>query len=173
MRGSFQQKGLFISKIIPLTKGQSATVDDADFEWLAQWKWYAQSNGAGGFYAARREGRPRALVYMHRLINATPDGFVTDHIDGNGLNNQRLNLRTASQLQNMMNRRGKKRGTSKFKGVTLSPGSNKTKVWAAGIRLNGKLKFLGRFATEEEAGAAYACAAKAHYGDFSNAQSGD
>lgn len=154
-----------------MTKGQAAIVDDADFDWLSQWKWYAQVNESGGFYAARRESRTK-LIYMHRLINKTADGFVTDHRDGNGLNNRRGNLRTATQLQNMMNRRGKKRGTSKFKGVCLSVGSNKSKVWAASIRIEGKLKFLGRFATEEEAGAAYAAAAKTHYGDFSNAQSG-
>ncbi len=157
--------------MIALTKGQSAIVDDADFEWLSQWKWYAQVNEAGGFYAARRENRT-TLVYMHRLINETPVGFVTDHRDGDGLNNRRANLRTASQLQNMMNRRGKKRGTSKFKGVYLSAGSNKSKVWAAGIRISGKLKFLGRFTTEEEAASAYADAAKANYGEFSNTQSG-
>jgi len=171
MRGLSQQKGSFISKLIALTKGQSAIVDDADFAWLSQWKWYAQVNASGGFYAARKDSS-RALIYMHRLINRTPDGLVTDHKDGDGLNNRRANLRTASQVQNMMNRRGKKRGTSKFKGVYLSTGTNKSKVWAASIRIAGKPKFLGRFATEQDAAAAYAAAANIHFGEFSNIQTG-
>lgn len=154
-----------------MTKGQYAIVDDADFDWLSQWKWYAQVNESGGFYAARRITRGK-LIYMHRVINDTPEGLNTDHRDGDGLNNQRHNLRTATQLQNMMNRRGKKRGTSKHKGVYLSVGSNKSKIWAAGIRINGRLKFLGRFATEDEAGQAYANAAKTHFGEYANIQSG-
>lgn len=157
-------------KLIPLTKGQSAIVDDGDFEWLSQWKWYAQPNSHGGFYANRHDaGR---LVAMHRLVNDTPDGFVTDHIDGNGLNNRRANLRTATQLQNMMNRHGKRGGTSVYKGVWADPNPRNRKLWRSAIRLNGKLKYLGRFETEEDAAAAYARASFDHFGEFANSRSG-
>ena len=160
-----------MSRLIPLTKGQHAIVDDADFDWLSQWTWHAQPNVQGGFYANRRDADGK-LVAMHRAINQTPDGMVTDHRDGNGLNNQRANLRTASQLQNMMNRKGKRGGSSRFKGVWADPGPRNTKRWRAAIRLNGKLKYLGRFATEEDAGAAYARAANEHFGAFANATAG-
>lgn len=159
-----------MSKQIALTQGLFATVDDADFEWLSRWKWTAQRNGQR-VYAMRYEAG-RQLVLMHRLINQTPDGMVTDHIDGNGLNNQRNNLRTATQLQNMMNRHGKRGGSSSFKGVWADPSPRNRKLWRAAIRLNGKLKYLGRFETEQEAGDAYAAAASLHFGEFSRTTKG-
>jgi len=152
-------------KQIPLTQGQFAKVDDADFDWLSRWKWTAQRHGRG-FYAMRREkGR---LVLMHRLINNTPDDMVTDHRDGDGLNNQRANLRTATHLQNTMNRRAKRGGTSRYKGVWSDPNPRNSKQWRSAIRLNGKIKYLGRFHTEDAAGEAYARAAVEHFGEFAN-----
>jgi len=151
--------------LIPLSQGQSAIVDDVDYEWLSQWKWSAQK-GSHSFYAMRHD--QGKLVLMHRVINETPEGSVTDHKDGNGLNNQRSNLRTATQLQNMMNRAPKKGGTSVHKGVWFdgSVGTRNKNQWRSAIRLNGKLKYLGRFATEDEAGAAYQEASRHHFGEF-------
>lgn len=160
-----------MSKRIPLTRGQFATVDDEDFDWLSQWKWHAQPNEAHGFYANRHDEQGR-LVAMHRLINATPPGFVTDHRDGDGLNNRRRNLRTATQLQNMMNRRGKRGGSSIHKGVWADPSPRNSKLWRSAIRLNGRLKYLGRFHTEGEAAAAYAAAAAEHFGEFARTTRG-
>ncbi len=160
-----------MSRLIPLTKGQFAIVDDADFEWLSQWKWHAQPNTHGGFYANRHDEADQ-LVAMHRVINGTPDGFNTDHRDGDGLNNQRHNLRTATQLQNMMNRKGTRGGSSKYKGVWADPNPRNRKLWRSAIRLNGRLKYLGRFETEEEGAAAYAAAAAEHFGEFANATQG-
>jgi hypothetical protein len=157
-------------KLIPLSQGQSAQVDDADFDWLSQWKWTAQRT-AHGFYATRYDGD--RLVLMHRLINGTPEGMVTDHRDCNGLNNQRSNLRTATQLQNMMNRRGKRGGTSRFKGVWADPNPRNLKLWRSAIRINGKLKYLGRFHNEEDAAAAYAAAARQHFGEFARDTPGE
>lgn len=160
-----------MSRLIPLTRGQFAVVDDDDFDWLAQWKWHAQPHPTAGFYANRYDEEGR-FVAMHRLINGTPDGLLTDHRDGNGLNNQRHNLRAATPLQNMMNRRGKRGGTSRFKGAWLDRNPRNRKDWRAGIRINGKLKYLGRFHTEEEAGAAYAAAAAEHFGEFAQTEPG-
>lgn len=147
-------------KQISLTKGQHALVDDEDHDFLMQWKWYAQVAHCGGYYAARRDETGR-LLYMHRQINHTPTGMVTDHIDGNGLNNTRTNLRTTTQLQNLMNRSPQRGGTSSFKGAWRD-----RKKWRSAIRLNGKLKYLGSFETEQEAAEAYALAAKEHFGEF-------
>lgn len=160
-----------MSKLIPLTKGQYATVDDEDFDFLSQWKWHAQPNTHGGFYANRHDEAGQ-LVAMHRVINGTPEGFVTDHRDGDGLNNRRSNLRTATQLQNMMNRHGKRGGTSRHKGVWADPNPRNRKLWRAAIRINGKLKYLGRFHTEDEAAEAYAAAAQHHFGEFARSTPG-
>jgi len=70
-------------KKIPLTQGQFALVDDADFDWLNQWKWTAQKRPTGLWHAARREGRKR-YVYMHRqILGLTEPRIRTDHQDGN------------------------------------------------------------------------------------------
>lgn len=152
-----------MSRLIPLTQGKSALVDDNDFDWLMQWKWTAQKTDHT-FYAMRQDkGR---LILMHRLINNTPEGMITDHRDRNGLNNQRGNLRSATQLQNMMNKRARKGGTSRFKGVWLDPSRDGTKKWRSGIRLHGKIKYLGRFKTEKEAADAYAVAASEIFGEY-------
>ena len=157
-------------KLIPLTNGKFATVDDEDFNWLSQWDWYALKTSSDSiFYAVRTENG--ASIRMHRLINGTPDDMFTDHRDGDGLNNQRYNLRTATPLQNMMNRRGKRGGTSRFKGVFFDPTPQK-KQWRAAIRLDGKLKYLGRFYTDDEAGSAYANAAREYFGEFACTISG-
>lgn len=159
-----------MSRAIALSQGQHAIVDDDDFGWLSQWKWSAQ-RAYCGYYAMRRDkGR---LILMHRLINGTPGGLATDHKDGNGLNNCRCNLRTATQLQNMMNRRGKRAGSSQYKGVWFCRTQRSSKQWRAGIRLDGRLKYLGYFATEKEAGAAYSAAATRHFGEFANSTPGD
>lgn len=153
---------------IILSRGLSCSVDDEDYDFLMQWKWTANGRPPR-FYAHRRqrgtEGKSQ-LILMHRLILQTPPDMVTDHIDGNSLNNVRANLRIATQLQNMMNRHGKRNGTSSYKGVWLDRGPRNTKDWRSAIRLNGKLCYLGRFSTEEEAGAAYAKSAAQHFGEY-------
>lgn len=153
-----------MTRLIPLTKGHFATVDDADYDWLSQWKWYAQTNGRGNNYAARVEHGKRVL--MHRLVNATPDGLMTDHVDGNGLNNTRENLRSATALQNMMNRRGN--ATSKVKGAWFAKDQRGSRKWRAAIKLNGRTHYLGYFETASQAGTAYTEAARKYFGEFAN-----
>lgn len=90
-------------KTIELTQGQVTLVDDEDYEWLNQWKWYA-NKAPYGFYAMRHslkiEGRPRDDISMHRIIIMAQKGEQVDHKDGNRLNNCRSNLRLATVSQN-------------------------------------------------------------------------
>lgn len=87
----------FSMKIIPLSQGRVALVDDVDFEWLSSWKWHAsESKRKGvpiGWYARRQEGHAGPCFYMHREIcvrSGLPPSSMFDHRDRNGLNNQRF-----------------------------------------------------------------------------------
>jgi hypothetical protein len=91
---------------VPLTRGQYAVVDAADETLVRQFKWHAQQNGMGGFYAAASikdaDGR-WAHLSMHRLITGAPKGKVVDHINHDTLDNRRENLRVGSHRDNMRN----------------------------------------------------------------------
>src|SRR2546423_13815911 len=88
-------------KIINLTKGKEALVDDELFDYLNQWKWYCD-----GRYAKREQGRKnRVRFYMHHMIIGCPiNKMVTDHINGNKLDNRRDNLRICTESTNNRNR---------------------------------------------------------------------
>jgi hypothetical protein len=153
-----------MAKKIPLTKGRFALVDDDDFAWLARMKWCV----SGGLYGARQRGP--TLVLMHRLILGEPAGHV-DHINGDGFDNRRENLRLASPLQNQWNRRSSRGSTSRFKGVYFDVKYNN---WKACISLRerrpdgrqGKTLHLGTYLTEEEAARAYDRHARQVHGQF-------
>ena len=149
-------------KTISLTQGKIALVDDSDYADVAEHKWCfrkGRHEGATG-YATGVAGRGRKNpVLMHHFILG--HNQRVDHKDGNGLNNQRDNLRLATNAQNVANARKSRRNTSGFKGVTENRGK-----WVAGIRVNGRRAHLGRFSTAEEAARAYDKAAVAHFGEF-------
>lgn len=109
-------------KKIPLTKGQVALVDDEDYEMVSRYKWYTQDINKT-LYAQRmivtKGTGKRVTMFMHRLIMNTPQGMDTDHIDRNGLNNQKSNLRICTRTQNLLNRGMLKSNTSGYKGVYL------------------------------------------------------
>ncbi|HUO22190.1 MAG TPA: hypothetical protein VMU59_06710 [Caulobacteraceae bacterium] len=151
-------------KLIPLTRGQFATVDAADYEDLARFKWYAVpfSNKSGKYYAVRStrdaDGKP-VREWMHRRIARAMADEVVDHFDGDGLNNRRANLRRCSAAQNTLNRRVAFRGP--YRGVRrLADG------WHCAIHIDGQRQSQGPFATAREAALAYDAAAAERGGDF-------
>lgn len=160
-------------KVIPLTQGKFAAVDDEDFEKLNQHKWYAYNANRAGlklqatWYAVRqapRENGKQHTIWMHREILGLSDSAVqVDHWNGNGLDNRRQNIRSATRGQNQQNRRKTLGCSSRFKGVYWEKLRGR---WRAEIRIAGKLHFLGYFVNEDLAATAYAQAAKEHFGEF-------
>lgn len=158
-------------KEIPLTKGYVALVDDEDYERLMshKWKWRALITPSTS-YATRREPGSRRTIRMHREILGTSPGMDTDHINGNGLDNQRTNLRECTRQQNLQNSRSHLGSTSQFKGVCWSKWARK---WTAMISVDYRTRWLGNFSTEVEAANAYKRAAVAIFGEFAVGERGD
>lgn len=148
-------------KKIKLTQGKYALVDDADFKWLNQWKWSLNSSGRSLFYAARSlNGKG---IKMHRVIMNAPREKQVDHINGNGLNNQRKNLRLCTKLENSKNRRININNTSGYKGIIWYKKYNK---WNVQISINGKRKNLGYFIKIKDAIKIYKNASNKYFGKF-------
>ena len=156
-------------KKIPLTQGQFALVDDDDYDYLMQWKWYAHySHGTKSFYV-RRHGRKseydtsRPTMHMARVIMNAQKGEYVDHRDHNTLDNQRSNLRVCTNSQNSMNRGPTKSNTSGYKGVVWDKSTNK---WHARIQVNERVHHLGLFTSKHDAGRAYNLASMMYHGEF-------
>lgn len=138
-------------KELKLIRGGIAMVDDEDFERMSKGKWYAEKSG-NKFYAMRYfynyEKNRKDHVRMHReLMNLTDPKKVVDHIDGNGLNNQKSNIRICTQAQNRFNSNKRKGNKTGYIGVSLF----NNKVFRARILLNGKEHHLGYFKDAKEA----------------------
>jgi len=150
-------------KKISTTKGFTALVDNEDYPILSRYKWYAHSNKRGHVYPRTWTGKGGQRMFMHAMILGEYKGIV-DHINGNGLDNRKANLRIATYSENGANRRiSKKNNTSGFKGVSWYKPHKK---WRAGICFDGKCKHLGYFDSKEEAAEAYNKAAKGVFGRF-------
>lgn len=153
-------------KEIPLTRNATTIVDDEDYDRLMEHSWALNPEGRG--YAVRkgskRRGEPRT-VQMHKEILEVPEGVQVDHINGNSLDNRKVNLRPASVQQNAFNR--KKPNvvcTSKYKGVFRR--KNK-KTWTARIKYNDRhVELGGGYPTEEYAAAAYNFASRIFFGKY-------
>lgn len=154
-------------KKIKLTQGKYALVDNKDFEYLNQWKWFAY-NSRGKFYARRnsfnQQTKKQYVIHMHKVIMVKiPKGKEIDHINGNGLNNQRNNLRFATRFQNMMNRKLNSNNKSGYKGVFWH---KRDKVWSASGRIKNKTIYLGYFKNILDAKKSYDKFAKENFKEF-------
>jgi hypothetical protein len=149
------------TRCIPLTHGKVAVVDASDYDFLIgfRWRairvrhtWYAHTRVTGG-----------AAAFMHDLIMGTRPGEQVDHKSGDGLDNRRANLRPTTNALNQANRRriGSKSG---FKGVSWDS-TKRERPWRAHITIGGRMKFLGAYATAEEAARAYDAAARKHFAE--------
>lgn len=153
---------------IPLTLGQVAFVDDDDFEAVSRFKWRAIKRKRQ-FYAGRKIPKAFGIAsghfqFLHQFL--MPGVAQIDHRDGNGLNNQRRNLRAATTQQNQRGFRRKAFSTtSRFRGVSWH---TRDKKWQAQIGVNGKSLFLGHFDSETDAALAYDVAARRYFKDFAS-----
>ena len=138
-----------------------ALIDDEDYELVSQHKWRLHSCGINSYARTFLNGKK---PMMHRLILAPPPGMDIDHVNHNGLNNKRCNIRICTRTQNQANSKPRK-GTSKYKGVSWS---NTEKKWRAFIRMNGKGRTIGRFDSELKAAKAYKKAAIEYFGEFAH-----
>jgi hypothetical protein len=155
-------------KEIQLSRGLVALVDDEDYAELSQFRWCADARG----YAVRNLPRTkpyerRGTELMHRRILGLikGDGMDADHIDGNKQNNQRSNLRSATHMQNLQNKKRTKQNKSGMKGVFFD---RRDKKWRACINSQNKQYGLGYFDSPEEAHEAYKAAADRLHGEFAN-----
>lgn len=143
-----------------------ALIDDEDYKLVEPYKWRknAQGYAVSRLYTRIAKGIRHATdVRMHRLIMGEPKDMEVDHIDNNGLNNQRYNLRVATHWQNLANRALQKNNTSGYRGVSWSKQANK---WWAQIYVDSRTVHLGLFDDVKDAAKAYNDAAIERYGEF-------
>lgn len=147
-------------KLISLTKGQFAIVDDCDFEMVSKFKWHLKIS-TGLMYAARwirRQDGSMSTQSIHRFLMGVDDTKIqVDHVNHNGLDNRRENLRIASSSQNCKNQRIRSNNKSGYKGVYFDKRSRK---FVAQYGMDGRLIGLGRFSCPMEAARHYNRAAK-------------
>ena len=145
--------------IIFSANGRNIEIDEADFPLVSAHKWTVYRYGRGVEYAVYWDGKRN--VYLHRFLLGSPAGMIIDHINGDGLDNRRANLRICSNLENRRNQKLRVDSASGYKGVCRNSGK-----WQAKIRIEGKWHSLGLFVDKEDAARAYDAAAIRTFGDF-------
>lgn len=151
--------------IVPLTQGMVARVSPNDVALVSKYNWIAARTKGGLIYAQTTipaAAGHRTILKMHRLILGAPPGSEVDHENGDGLDNRRENIRLASRGQNCQNRRPRA-CLSSFKGVWAAG-----RRWRAEIKAGENRRYLGVYATAEEAARVYDRAARALFGDFAH-----
>ena len=152
---------------IPLSGGYFALVDAEDYERVSRFAWKAsvrkRKDGTVAKVYAQRSRRDGGSPMMHRTILGYDGPKMVDHINGDGLDNRKANLRIATRSQNMANQQIGLANTSGRKGVTWHRGDRK---WQAQIKVSGKMFYVGSFACIDEAKAAYDVAAKKHFAEY-------
>jgi hypothetical protein len=143
---------------ILLCSGRDLIVDDEDLDLVDRYTWHSTPNGNKFYARTKRNGR---WILLHRYLLGLSDPKArVDHVNGDGLDNRRSNLRLATASQNAANS-GKRSKTSPYKGVYRN-GKN----WGAQITINGSNKYLGTYPSPELAAAAYNAVATHLFGEF-------
>jgi len=156
-------------KRIPLTQGKFAIVDDEDYDWLMQWKWFAHKEkntyiACRNTYLGRGRKPPkRTMIRMHQEIMGAQLNQQIDHRNHNALDNRKQNLRFCTLSQNAQNTKKLKNCSSIYKGVDWHKHKKK---WQARTRFYGKRHFLGYFNNELAAAHAYDEKARELFGEF-------
>jgi len=147
------------SKVIPLTRGKYALVDEEDYERVNKYNWCASKESNSWYAYTTINNKHRSL---HKFLLKSNKGRI-DHINHDGLDNRKINLRDCTPSENAQNGRSHRDSVSKYKGVSWFKRDNK---WKAQISINGKNKHLGYFLSEEEAARAYDAKAKELHKEF-------
>lgn len=149
--------------LVPLTKGYFARIDETDAPEVGKYNWHVHRSSDQLYYAVTDiwSGGKRSTLRLHRLITQAFDGETVDHINHNGLDNRRSNLRICNQSENIASARKKRGATSHYKGVWFDKVRGK---WSAQC---GQQK-LGRFDQEEDAARAYDKKARELFGEFAH-----
>lgn len=138
-----------MTKEIQLANGKVCLVDDGDYKMLSMYGWYAKENSNTTYvYTQLHKNKTRRTVHIHQMLLLPPDGYVVDHINGNGLDNRRSNLRLCTQSQNRMNSKKSNRNNAGIKGVGWSKDNNK---WYAYITFEKVMRNLGHYINKDEA----------------------
>lgn len=148
------------TRLIAVKGGLFALVDACDYEMLSKYQWYARHTPTTCYAVTQLKGRETS---MHRLIMDAPKGLIVDHIDHNGMNNRRKNLRLCTAAQNIYNCRPRKGNTSEYKSVSWNTAKKK---FCAKISFDRKQYSLGYFTDEKEAARAYDKKANEFFGEF-------
>jgi len=159
--------------MLPLTIGKTAVVDEDLFPLVSAFKWTtAKRRNGQRFYAyrnVRMEDGSLKSLFLHQVVAGIPlkKGMAIDHIDGDGLNNCRSNLRLVCQGENLTNSNARRQGRthSAFPGVTWHKGKGR---WYSRIQINGVSRHLGSFVREQDAANAYLNASRARENQYGN-----
>lgn len=141
-------------------EGRFAILDKRDYQMISKHTWFVRNNRNKYFYAARKD--KGKIIMMHRIINQTPIGMETDHINHNTLDNRRNNLRTVTHSKNQMNREINSNNVSGKSGVCWI---DRFKKWVVHININKKKTTLGYYKNFEDAVLVRTKAERVYYGN--------